>query len=122
MMEPHTAAHDLVRSAKRMANKMRSSGRTSQWLLLILLLALAAWYVVPDIRWRLTRGDAAPRAVVARGDLAGDEQATIEIFERSKGSVVYITTRARVVDFWTRAAINGNFWRSLAQQRSGSSK
>ena len=85
-----------------MADKMRSSGRTSQWLLLILLLALAAWYVVPDVRWRMTRGDAEPRAVVARGDLAGDEQATIEIFEKSKGSVVYITTRARVIDFWTR--------------------
>lgn len=81
---------------------MKSAGRISQWLLLILLLALAAWYVIPDIRWRLTRSDAEPRAVVARGDLAADEQATIEIFERSKGSVVYITTRARVVDFWTR--------------------
>jgi S1-C subfamily serine protease len=71
-------------------------------LLLLLLLALAAWYVVPDIRWRMSRAKAEPRAVLARGDLAADEQATIEIFEKSKGSVVFITTRARVIDFWTR--------------------
>jgi S1-C subfamily serine protease len=78
------------------------AGRASQWVLLILLLALAAWYVIPDIRWRLTRVEAEPRAVIARGDLAADEQSTIEIFEKSKGSVVFITTRARVIDFWTR--------------------
>src|SRR5690606_41849763 len=82
---------------------MRSStGKTSQWFLATLLVALAAWYLIPDARWRLARADAAPRPVQARGNLAEDELATIEIFERSKGSVVFITTRARVVDFWTR--------------------
>jgi S1-C subfamily serine protease len=40
--------------------------------------------------------------VVARGDLAADEQSTIELFERSKDSVVFITTRQQVQDFWTR--------------------
>ncbi len=79
-----------------------SAGRASQWLLLILVLALAGWYVVPDVRWHMTRADAEPRAVIARGDLAADEKATIEVFEKSKGSVVFITTRARVIDFWTR--------------------
>lgn len=77
-------------------------GRVSQWFLLGLLVALAAWYVVPDVRWALARERAEPRPVQARGDLAEDEKATIEIFERAKGSVVFITTRARVVDFWTR--------------------
>lgn len=80
----------------------RAAGTASQWLLLLLLLALAAWYVVPDVRWRLSRANAEPRAVLARGDLAADERATIEIFEKSKGSVVFITTRSRVIDFWTR--------------------
>ncbi len=46
--------------------------------------------------------DAAPRAIVARGDLAGDERATIELFERSRDSVVFITTKTQVRDFWTR--------------------
>ena len=46
--------------------------------------------------------DAAPRPVVARGDLAADERAMIELFERSRDSVVYISTRQQVRDFWTR--------------------
>lgn len=77
-------------------------GSVTQLFLLTLLLILTIWYVVPDVRWWLTRADAAPRPVMPRGDLAEDEKATIEIFERARGSVVFITTRARVVDFWTR--------------------
>lgn len=38
---------------------------------------------------------AEPRAVIARGDLAADEKATIELFERARPSVVFITTMAR---------------------------
>jgi len=45
---------------------------------------------------------AEPRAVLARGDLAADEQATIELFERSRDSVVFIATRQQVRDAWTR--------------------
>jgi S1-C subfamily serine protease len=40
--------------------------------------------------------------VAARGDLAADEAATIELFERSKGSVVYIAITQRVLDPWSR--------------------
>src|SRR6267142_450204 len=47
-------------------------------------------------------GEAAPRLVAARGDLAADEKATIELFERSKGSVVYIVTTERVRSPWSR--------------------
>jgi len=46
--------------------------------------------------------DAAPRPVAARGDLAADEQSMIELFERTRDSVVYISTRQQVRDFWTR--------------------
>jgi S1-C subfamily serine protease len=45
---------------------------------------------------------ATPRPIAARGDLAADEQATIELFERSKASVVYIATTARVLDLFSR--------------------
>jgi len=48
------------------------------------------------------RGTATPRAVTPRGDLAPDEKATIELFERSRDSVVFISTRQAVVDFWSR--------------------
>jgi S1-C subfamily serine protease len=46
--------------------------------------------------------DVPPRVVAARGDLASDEAATIELFERSKGAVVYIAISQRVLDPWSR--------------------
>ena len=78
--------------------------------LLWLLLAVAA--VVAFMRWwpgafapispDPAARDAAPRLVTPRGDLAADEQATIQLFELARGSVVYISTRQQVQDFWTR--------------------
>jgi len=46
--------------------------------------------------------DAPPRPVTQRGELAADEKATIALFERSRDSVVFITTREQVRDLWTR--------------------
>ncbi|HUQ11910.1 MAG TPA: trypsin-like peptidase domain-containing protein [Steroidobacteraceae bacterium] len=48
------------------------------------------------------RVDAAPRPVTPRGELTADELSNIEVFETWKGSVVFIATSNRVVDFWTR--------------------
>ncbi|GAB4475143.1 MAG: trypsin-like peptidase domain-containing protein [Burkholderiaceae bacterium] len=65
------------------------------------LIAFARWLPgggSPDQAAR----DAAPRPVTARGDLAADEQSMIELFERARDSVVYISTRQQVRDFWTR--------------------
>ena len=67
--------------------------------------ALGAWLWLGDASpfgaW--ARGDAGqPRAVSPRGELGADERATIELFERSRDSVVYIATRQQVRDFWTR--------------------
>jgi S1-C subfamily serine protease len=45
---------------------------------------------------------AEPRVVQARGTLAEDEKSTIELFENSRDSVVFITTHQRVMDAWTR--------------------
>lgn len=42
------------------------------------------------------------RTVTPRGDLTPDERVTIGVFERSKRSVVYISTSERVRDLWTR--------------------
>jgi S1-C subfamily serine protease len=44
----------------------------------------------------------APRPVTPRGELAADERATIELFERVRDSVVFITTREQVQDFFSR--------------------
>ncbi|MCJ8191640.1 S1C family serine protease [Sphingomicrobium aestuariivivum] len=45
-----------------------------------------------------------PRTVTPRGELAADEQATIALFEGARDSVVAISTRSRVRDFWSRNA------------------
>ena len=49
-----------------------------------------------------TRNEALPRAVTPRGPLAEDERSMIGLFHKASVSVVYITTRARQMDFWTR--------------------
>ena len=66
-------------------------------------LAVALWRGWPSLAPSLGLGkSAAPRAVVARGNLADDEQSTIALFEQARASVVYISTRQQVRDFWTR--------------------
>lgn len=75
---------------------------------LVRVLGLALAVAVLILLWRDLpdffggRPDAEPRLVEARGDLAADEKATIELFETARHSVVFITTRAQVMDFWTR--------------------
>jgi S1-C subfamily serine protease len=66
-------------------------------LLLASLLVAAIGLGLLSWRGRLggaLRPDAQPRAVTARGDLAADEQSTIELFRRCSPSVVYITNLA----------------------------
>jgi S1-C subfamily serine protease len=73
------------------------------WLLLGAALVLVLWRYLPVLEdWLSSREPVVPRAVMARGDLAADERNTIELFERSRDSVVFITTRRQVQDFWTR--------------------
>ena len=74
-----------------------------------LLLGLLAGYLVfrllegglPNPFARRPGGPAAePRPVTARGDLAAEEKATIELFSRSSPSVVYVTSLARARSFF----------------------
>jgi S1-C subfamily serine protease len=46
--------------------------------------------------------EAAPRPITPRGALTAEERSNIEVFEAWKGSVVFISTSKRVVDYWTR--------------------
>ena len=59
-----------------------------------LLLAVGLWLAYETFRPSLHDRDATPRVVTARGDLAADEQATIELFRAASPSVVYITSIA----------------------------
>jgi S1-C subfamily serine protease len=79
----------------------RRRGRRGLRLLLVLLLLspLVGWYLVRT-RIPLQRPVAEARAVAARGALAPDEQATIDLFEQTAPSVVYITTVTRRRDMF----------------------
>ena len=82
----------------------RSTPRYLWWLLaLIAVVAIVRLWPggLPLSTDPATR-DAAPRLVTPRGDLAADEQAMITLFEHARDSVVYISTKAQVQDFWTR--------------------
>jgi len=76
--------------------------RRLRWVTWSLVLLLVLWYALPWIERYLIGLTAEPRPITARGELAADEQATIELFERASPSVVFITTRQRVRDLWTR--------------------
>lgn len=44
---------------------------------------------------------AVPRPITPRGPLTPEEKSNIAVFEAAKGSVVYISTTERVMDYWT---------------------
>lgn len=71
-------------------------------LLLMFLRSLPDFFVSDFFTPGNNREHAEPRIVEARGNLAEDEQSTIALFEKSHHSVVFITTRQRVMDAWTR--------------------
>jgi S1-C subfamily serine protease len=77
---------------------MNSTQRLAPWLLLSCLVSLFAFFITACSQ----RLDAAPRPIAPRGDLTAEEHSNIDVFEKWKGSVVYISTSARVMDFWTR--------------------
>lgn len=75
-----------------------------RWAVITIALAslMVLWHALLPIEGSFAAVKATPRTVSARGDLAADEKATIEIFERSRDSVVFISTSGLVRDFWTR--------------------
>lgn len=73
---------------------------TSSFLLLFAIL-LTLWFFFGRPPLLPHRPDATPRPVAARGDLAADEQSTIEIFQSNAPAVVYITTSALRRDFFS---------------------
>jgi S1-C subfamily serine protease len=65
-----------------------------RWILAIVL-------AMPSLSPAAAPADAT-RPVLPRGPLAADERALIELFERARDAVVFISTRAQVRDFWSR--------------------
>jgi S1-C subfamily serine protease len=77
--------------------------RRSRMIWLLPLLCLLVGFAVYHF-W-IDRGTVSlqPRAVTARGDLAEDEKATIELFKENRSSVVFITTLKQGRDFQYRS-------------------
>jgi S1-C subfamily serine protease len=80
----------------RSSIKPRPAAADTRWLFLILLVLLGIlvgrYWNSPLAPKTLLNPDAQPRVVAARGNLAEDEQATIELFREASRSVVYIVT------------------------------
>ncbi len=76
----------------------------ARWLFITACVAalMLFWRSLPAVEAWLTPQRAVERTVTPRGDLAADERSTIELFEKSQGSVVYISTARLVRDVWTR--------------------
>ncbi|WP_028920101.1 S1C family serine protease [Pseudoxanthomonas suwonensis] len=75
-----------------------------RWLVITACIAalMLLWQFLPAIEAWFTPAQAAERTVTPRDDLAQDEKATIELFEKSRASVVYISTAQLVRDVWSR--------------------
>lgn len=78
-----------------------SSLRIVSRLIVFALAIYGAWYLSQDT-YRRIEAAAEPRPVAPRRELMADEQAVIGLFEAAKGSVVFISTQERVLDYWTR--------------------
>ena len=76
--------------------------RRLRWITWTIVLLLLLWQFLPWIERYLIGLSTEPRAITARGELAADERATIDIFDQASPSVVFISTRQRVRDLWTR--------------------
>ncbi len=71
-------------------------GAPAAWLLLAALSAFLAWKVADGQGRNLWRSGAEPRPTAPPPVLAGDELATVELFDRAAPSVVHIATTALV--------------------------
>ena len=67
------------------------------WVVLAVVALAVAVRVIPVNGQRGSTNPAEPRPVASRGSIAADEEATIQLFEKARGSVVYITTQERVL-------------------------
>ena len=74
--------------------------------LVAMLVGLFAVLALPRLMQRDAAAQAVPRPVAPRAALLPEEQTTIELFEKARVSVVFITTQSRVMDVWTRNIFN----------------
>lgn len=84
----------------RAAPLPRGAARGALLLALVVLAAVAVWFLYVDGRDTAAAAvQATPLPVTARGDLAADERNNIDVFKRVSPSVVHITTLAAARGF-----------------------
>ena len=71
-------------------NKNEQKGNLLRLLVILAVASAFLWYLSSPRS--LYDPEAEPRPVTARGDLVADEQNTIDLFESTSSSVVYITS------------------------------
>ena len=72
----------------------------------VLMLLLVVMLVLPSLKLWFNLGvTGEPRMVTPRGALADYEQSTVELFRETSPSVVYINTRAKVADRFSRRVV-----------------
>lgn len=82
-----------------------SGGRISPLAVIVVLILSGLWLVYNSREHAILDPSASPQPVTARGDLAADEQNTIDIFKNTSASVVNITTIALRRDLFSLNAI-----------------
>jgi S1-C subfamily serine protease len=78
--------------------------KNSHLVIFVIIILGLWWFLDPLQRYYFSR-NAEPRAVTARGDLAADEQNTIDIFRNNSPSVVYVTSIALRRGFFSLNAV-----------------
>jgi S1-C subfamily serine protease len=74
--------------------------RRTPLLIGVLIGLIVGWILVSFVHRTTGTIRATPQLVTARGDLAADEKATIDLFQRASPAVVYITSLAQRSDFF----------------------
>ena len=82
-----------------------ANNRRGLVMLLAALVILMAFWQIRPLLTGVHRGNAEPRAVTPRGNLADDELSTIELFKNVSPSVVYITSLTVQRDFFSFKAM-----------------
>lgn len=106
---------DPWNNATQAYQQPRPRSRRLPLLVGVLIGLTGGWMLVGQVRNSMNGRNAAPRAVMPRGDLAADEKSTIELFEKASPSVVFITSREfrrgfRILDVPQEGAGSGFVW------------
>lgn len=92
----------MKRELRPLPSEPQPTVRINTWLV-VLLLGLTGVMIYRQTFWHspLFNPNSRPRAITPRGDLAADEQATIELFSELSPSVVHITSVAQLQNRFT---------------------